>query len=528
MKINITSTDKLSGIGKVAWYCKENNKAKMTKDTKKYKDIQGDEPGAKQEQGTELVDNLKSGLYEVYAVVTDVAGNECVIGENGIIEGKDRDDAEDGNLEVKPTPLEDLPLGTESITLNQDVKHWTNGDVNVTAKKNSDVDKNLLLQTSTDGEHWDLNISEDSEKFTQNGIMYARLFDGLNVGEEASLTVQNIDKVDPKGNITVENKTTKSMDIKCSGNDDSSGISKIEWHYEKSDDGQKQGSAQANYATLQGNSPGDKTEEKTEKFDNLVNGTYKVYAIVTDVAGNTAKVSDTGVIADSASGADVSLPTIPLASGSLKFDTVTWNSSSHTASVKVSKTITQDFRLQYRVTDSKGSQIQDWQEIQSGAQVQNRNHGDIVHARLWDGVNVGDSASCNILDNIAPTIEKVDVTKAVNSLSVTVTAKDDQSGLATSETYTYYLDSTEKKKDKSNSYKYDSLAEYKDYSLKVIVKDNAGKTTEKIVNAKTKCSGRSLQHTMTQQTCSSGYTSDCGNCDGRHSSYFTLMWCLRR
>ncbi len=527
MKINITSTDSLSGIGKVTWYCKENNKTKITKDIKNYKDIQGNEEGEKEEQETELVDNLKSGLYEVYAVVTDVAGNESVIGEDGVITGKDKNDAEDGNLEVNPTPLEKLPSGTESITLDQDVKHWTNGDVNVTAEKNSDVDKNLFLQTSTDGEHWDLTISEDSETFTENGTMYARLYDGLNVGEEASLTVKNIDKVDPTGNITVENKTTKSMDIKCCGNDDSSGISKIEWYYEKSDDSQKQGSAQENYATLQGNSPGDKTEEKTEKFDNLVNGTYKVYAIVTDVAGNTAKVSDAGVIADSASGTNVPLPTVPLAEGSLKFDTVNWDVTTHTANVKVNKIIAEDFKLQYRVTDGNGSQLQGWQEIADGAQVKNRNHGEIVQARLWDGVNAGDSASCNIIDGIAPTIEKVDVTKGVDNLTVTVTARDDQSGLATSETYKYYLGDSEKKKDTSNSYKFTSLSQYTNYSLKVIVKDKAGKETTQIVNTKTKCSGRTQSHTMGQQTCSSGYTSDCGNCDGRHSSYFTLMWRLR-
>ena len=72
-----------------------------------------------------------------------------------------------------------------------------------------------------------------------------------------------------------------------------------------------------------------------------------------------------------------------------------------------------------------------------------------------------------------------------NSVKLTVTASDGQSGLADSGRYTYYLNNTQKASNNTNSYTYTGLTANTSYTLKVAVKDKAGKTTEKSTTIKT-------------------------------------------
>ena len=60
-------------------------------------------------------------------------------------------------------------------------------------------------------------------------------------------------------------------------------------------------------------------------------------------------------------------------------------------------------------------------------------------ARLTDGNNVGDYATLVVTDDIAPEVEIQAGAPTSNSVQITVTAVDGQSGLADTGTYRYYL-----------------------------------------------------------------------------------------
>ena len=99
-----------------------------------------------------------------------------------------------------------------------DKSTWTNKNVTVTAKINSNVDIGTFkIQTSKGGENWKDGISQ---LFTENGTMYVILTDGINYGGAATVNVTNIDTTKPV--VTEATATTNS--IKIIATDEASGI----------------------------------------------------------------------------------------------------------------------------------------------------------------------------------------------------------------------------------------------------------------------------------------------------------------
>ena len=90
-------------------------------------------------------------------------------------------------------------------------------------------------------------------------------------------------------------------------------------------------------------------------------------------------------------------------------------------------------------------------------------------------------------DTVAPTISSFTRTARANTtINVSVSASDALSGIGTtSSTYQYYQASTSKGTSASNTYQYTGLTQLTGYTLKVIVKDKAGNTSEKTLTSNT-------------------------------------------
>ena len=144
-----------------------------------------------------------------------------------------------------------------------------------------------------------------------------------------------------------------------------------------------------------------------------------------------------------------------------------------TASVVINTTA-EGYQLQYQVN---GIEENGWQNIESGGTVNNLTYPSTVFARLWDGTNESEHASASLEDSTEPIISKIETSNITsNSVTLTVTASDAQSGLATSKTYKYYLNEEKEAREssQSNSYIYQNLTAATSYTLKVIVTDKAG------------------------------------------------------
>ena len=105
--------------------------------------------------------------------------------------------------------------------------------------------------------------------------------------------------------------------------------------------------------------------------------------------------------------------------------------------------------MEYQVN---GTEDGSWTQIANNGTIENLNYNDNVYARLTDGSNVGEYATLVITDDIPPEVSIQAGTPTSNSVQITVTATDEQSGLAEEGTYQYYLNNDLKQTTETNTY----------------------------------------------------------------------------
>ena len=151
-----------------------------------------------------VVENLKQST-KYYVWVKDVAGNIS---------------------EVASTKTETVPKLTDAnTTITKSPNDWTTQEVTATV---TTTEKNYALQTKKDNGEWQ---TTNSQKYTENGTIYARLWDGTNAGEEIYKPITNIDKTAPTAtNIEIKNVTPAGYDVYVYGvKDNGSGVNRVQF-----------------------------------------------------------------------------------------------------------------------------------------------------------------------------------------------------------------------------------------------------------------------------------------------------------
>ena len=151
-----------------------------------------------------VVENLKQST-KYYVWVKDAAGNIS---------------------EVASTKTGTVPKLTDAnTTITKSPNDWTKQEVIATA---STTEKNYTLQTKKDNGEWQ---TTNTQKFTENGTIYARLWDGTNAGEEIYKPITNIDKTAPTAtNIEIKNVTPAGYDVYVYGvKDNGSGVNRVQF-----------------------------------------------------------------------------------------------------------------------------------------------------------------------------------------------------------------------------------------------------------------------------------------------------------
>ena len=175
-----------------------------------------------------------------------------------------------------------------------------------------------------------------------------------------------------------------------------------------------------------------------------------------------------------AGGGEIEVP-----EGTIEFGEVTWNNGQAEIVILAN---TAGETLQYQVN---GTAEGNWKEIGSGEKITGLHHGDEVHARLWNGSIASVNKSTTIKDEKAPEVKVTVGEVTSNSIAVTVEVKEEESGLAETETYQYYLGEALAVTSTNNSYKYEGLEQEKEYNLVVKVQDKAGNEGEGSTTATT-------------------------------------------
>ena len=290
---------------------------------------------------------------------------------------------------------------------------WSNNTASITLSKGSSVASNLSIEWQINGiDAGGWKTGESVTGLNHNDTVYARLSDGINHGQEASVTIK--DGTAPTVTITQGTVTTKSIQVTVSAVDSQWGMleSPTYNYYIKT-------SSTTSYPTT-ASYTGTNT---SYTFNNLNQTTsYDIKVTTTDKAGNEGSKELKGTSTGTVSGA-----TGDLTEGNIIASNPSWNSTSHTASITLSKGsgVASNLSIQWQKNSISGN----WT---TGTSVTGINHNDTVYARLTDGRNAGNEASVTIKDGTAPTAATITLSStSVNTgttVTATVTHKDNQSG----------------------------------------------------------------------------------------------------
>ena len=329
---------------------------------------------------------------------------------------------------------------------------WENGEARVTVT-NSEAGYEIEYQINTlDGEWTKIENGGEIGGLKHGNTVYARLTDGTNHGEYASVDIQ--DKTNPTVNVTVGTTTSNSIAVNVTASDNESGMSSslTYTYYIKS-------TTESHYTQKASNGSASYT------FTGLTQGI--TYDIKVEVQGDNA-----GNKGEDTTQATTGRVTSGTVTGAITFGGTTWSSNKARVTISTNTSYT----IEYQVNSITGT----WTRITNGETVSNLNHGDTVYARLTDGINAGQYASTSITDKIAPSVTVNKVTTS-NSIAVNVTASDGQSGMASSLTYTYYIKKstesayTQKASNSGTSYTFTGLTQGTTYNIKVeVTGDKAG------------------------------------------------------
>lgn len=368
--------------------------------------------------------------YHLRMKAVDHAGNETV-------------------TEEITTITEEVPsLTTSNTTFHYTPTTWTRGDVTVTITTTA----GYSLQYSTDGNTWTDYTTAITMR--NNGEIYARAVDSTGqAGGYATGNIRNIDKLPPNqftprissttNSITLTGSTTDASQTNTNG---SSGVAK--YYFSKN-----------NGSTFE---PALGQAGTSYTFSGLAqNTTYSFKMKAVDNAGNE-------IITNTITGRTGSVPNLSTSNTTFTYSPTTWTKGN--VSVTIKTTAGSGYTLQYSTNGST------WANYSSAITMTNNG---AIYARVKDSTGqVGGYATGNVsnIDRTPPSVTTSVGSVTYNSAKLTVSASDSQSGIAN---YKYYLGSTLKATTTTNNYTFTGLTIGTTYTLKVVVTDKVGNTTER-------------------------------------------------
>ena len=437
--------------------------------------------GTKQADGTTWVYhvNIKDhknevGLYYTHVYIYDNLGNSrCVF-----------------TPQITVPKVPDITSANASFSYNPNT--WTSGSVRATT---STTVSGYYLQTSTDAQTWKTQNYVDR---TTNGAVYARLTDGVNVGNYVTGNVGNIDKIAPTtptltakiGNdsgsaYTSGAWTNQAVIITATSSDTQSQINRIEYSYDNS-----------TWNTNWGTSLITSGNNKSIKGTWGANYNTTVYVRAVDNAGNVSGTASIVVRHDTTAPAT---PTITAKVGSdsgSAYTSGSWTSQPIIITATSSDTQSQINRIEYSYNNSSwstswGTDLTTNGNSKSIKGTWNGNYNNTVYVRAVDNVgNVSASSSIVIReDATAPTINTgISGTATSKSITLSLVASDNLSGVnkivwyykdSTASSYTSATDTyTATTAQTTRTHTFTGLTQNKTYNAYAVVYDAVGRTTQ--------------------------------------------------
>ena len=345
-------------------------------------------------------------------------------------------------------------LTDANTTFSKTPNDWTNKDVTVTA---STTEKNFALQTKKDNGEWQ---TTGTQTFTENGTIYARLWDGINAGAETKLNVTNIDKLAPNAFTPKATVTTNSIkvdgtttDATATSTNGSSGIKE----YRFSKDGGK------TYTNAQ--------TSATYTFSGLTQKVeYTIVVEAKDNAGNTI----TGTV-------KATTGTVPTASGAT-YTPNTWTKGNVTVTLPTKSGYTTVYTTNGTAPTKSSTKYSAAFTVSNNCK---------INYLYTDGTNIGGAGTVNVtnIDTANPVINTaITGSGTTSTIKLSMAVSDTQSGvnkiiwyykLSTDSTYKNATDTyTATTANTTRTHTFTGLTQNKTYNAYAVVYDATGRTTQ--------------------------------------------------
>ena len=356
---------------------------------------------------------LTQGIsYDIKVEVrADIAGN---MGEGTLL-----------NQITTSIPGGESALEDGTLTIGEPT--WSDGEASITVSTNSQYQIEYQVNGIDEGS-WTTVTGGAITGLEHGDKVNIRLTDGENAG--GYVTKEILDEVPPTVTVILEEAaTSNSISVSVEASDNESGMSSnptYTYYIKQSSQGDEYYQAPAGASNI---------SSSTYTFTGLTQGTsYDVKVEVTgDVAGNTGEGTLTGQTTESIPGGSGEGGDVE--EGAITFGIPSWSDGQ--ASITISTSTT--YQIEYKLDNPEIDE--GWIEIENNGTISGLSHGDTVYARLTDGNNHGDYAVASIQDGINPivTVTLVQDSITSNGMSVSVEAIDNESGMASDLTYTYYI-----------------------------------------------------------------------------------------
>ena len=345
-------------------------------------------------------------------------------------------------------------LTDANTTFSKTPNDWTNKDVTVTA---ATTEKNFALQTKKDNGEWQ---TTGTQTFTENGTIYARLWDGINAGAETKLNVTTIDKLAPNAFTPKATVTTNSIkvdgtttDATATSTNGSSGIKE----YRFSKDGGK------TYTNAQ--------TSATYTFGGLTqNVEYTIVVEAKDNAGNTT----IGTV-------KATTGTVPTASGAT-YTPNTWTKGNVTVTLPTKSGYTTVYTTNGTAPTKDSTKYSAAFTVSSNCK---------INYLYTDGTNIGGAGTVNVtnIDTANPVINTaITGSGTTSTIKLSMAVSDTQSGvnkiiwyykLSTDSTYKNATDTyTATTANTTRTHTFTGLTQNKTYNAYAVVYDATGRTTQ--------------------------------------------------
>ena len=300
---------------------------------------------------------------------------------------------------------------------------WQNGQASITLS----TETGLQIQYQIDGTEessWSegANSPVTVDNLNHGNTVYARLWDGTNAGDYSSVSITD-NKV-PEKAIIAPNTTSlligETLTATVTHTDNESGVDIENSKWVMTESSAEIGTEEGNIAQYTGSFT---TNGETLTLNSNTAGTYYLHVLTVDKAGNkTETVSEVITIG-------------ALAGTVTQNGEITWNAGQATLVLQASDS---NYKIVYKV-NGEGS----WKEY-NGTSITGLNDGDKVTACLTNEgqTTYGPEATFEIKDETAPVITEVSSNTTTNSITLTVSAVDNEAGLPETLNYKFEIKET--------------------------------------------------------------------------------------